>query len=762
MLDATQPNTTTVEKETTMPSRVTRKEAADNPYGTDDDDDDNSDDDNDNESPVSGMAVGKKCAPTSVDVQKPIEVAANVTKKMKKSPPSTKPTKRNWKRKTCGSEPFIRPVPSHLLLSPVSSSTRTTKSESKNNGDKNGKLSSSSTVRTSKGPGEQQQKPATKTPILSPATVDPRIQRDFIAIRNRAFDEARDGTLRTLDKAPSSVWEGVSSIEKEMILCCETTPLVTSIDQNNDLYSSSSVGNGSNKNANSVFPSLVVGGSLHYPIGGVLSVDKEVRFATILASRRHTMDTKSLAVAILERTIEQLLWEQRERELKDAKHLDAEGKQTNGGDVKTVHHEKKDEEKKEVLGDQVMTTRSSRFTRVQQNSERQDKNNRTVNGRSQATSTPTARDDFPEGTANSTQSSGRLERFFAAGGLNVLSQWLADAASYESHSFTLPTIPQTKNNTGSKSKGTTKRNAAMAAQKKQEDTTIHRASSTRPIVISILRFLEHIPFDKKCVTDSKINKQIQKLGKKIGSILEAEEVGEAPDEDLKNWTADPSVSSTDALNQVGEAVAAVKKSWKEKAKNDTDMFPDPFLTLRETMKSRVQEYKEFQAGNIDKPDWYNPRIGKTAETAGAAAAAAAAAPGRKRENSTSTPGNADSAAQQKKRKTLEMAAKERMAEREKFQKQLAELRKKREEQLHQLHAKLKKRMDMDPTKSTRSPSINNNNNNSSAHAGSNFTPGRVSWKDGEKGGIKRNRRFLEEVFIFDKESPSAVGTLKEG
>jgi len=80
----------------------------------------------------------------------------------------------------------------------------------------------------------------------------------------------------------SSCWEGVVRVEMELVECCER------LHENDD-----------DENDDEVATK-----------GGVLAIEKEVRFAAILARSCHTMSSKILAMAILERSLENYLAEE--------------------------------------------------------------------------------------------------------------------------------------------------------------------------------------------------------------------------------------------------------------------------------------------------------------------------------------------------------------------------------------------------------------------------------------------------------------------
>mmetsp|Transcript_11009 Transcript_11009/g.27903 ORF Transcript_11009/g.27903 Transcript_11009/m.27903 type:complete len:362 (+) Transcript_11009:666-1751(+) len=352
-------------------------------------------------------------------------------------------------------------------------------------------------------------------------------------------------------------------------------------------------------------------------IGGVLAVEKETRFAALLSSRCHTMASKCLAMAILERTLEAYLEEKAER------------------------------------------------TAREQNSQTTTTTTTTTTPDVDAAATATA-----AASASEHKSNRRFRLFFAAGGLRILNQWLAEASSYE-----------TKNNKSIDGSFTEK-----------------KASTTRPIALSILLFLQHIPFDKKTVTNSKINKQVQKLGKKVASIREAHQNQLAlieEEEDLNLWTIQN--KSGESLAQIIAAIDAVKASWREKSKekkqqHTVSVSADPFGPLQSKIRERLKIWNNFEARN-EKPDWYRSR---------------------KRKASTEA------------ERILQTKIKQMQSRSQKSLKQLRE--KLRMQQQHS--------------------SANNNNNNKT-----------VKWRDASNREQQKQKQLLEDVIVFEKDlPPSSVGT----
>lgn len=513
--------------------------------------------------------------------------------------------------------------------------------------------------------------------------MDPHIQNDYIAKRKRNY-ETCDWDMAKRSRTPPSLilhpWDGVSKVEQALVECCEL-PMDTD-------------GNGKAKNPKNEYGEMDIADSDEYirqriaassswSLGGVVAVEHEARFAAVLATQCHSMVSRSLAMAILERTIEMYLREKAAEE-EDASRSEKDDESTVNGDEKSFSMDHESDE---------VNSRSSRFTRIQNRRRRLCK----IENRPEE-------DYIRSPIAEESGGYHRLERFFSAGGLRVLSQWLADASDYD-----LELCQQPKMTPSNKK-----------SSKSPPDTVIkRRAPPTRPIAYTILRFLEHIPVEKNIVMSSKINKQVQKLGKRIASIIEAEKAGGAGAEDLENWTTDQTLSPLDALGQVREAVNAVKASWREKTAQEsplTESFVDPFQKLQDQIKERLEELTQFEAGVGPTPEWYF-------------------------EDNSSSTNKSNAPVLKKLTKMQEMAALERKTEREKLQQKIKEVKRKNQASLALLKEKLRKQRE-DFGLSSLLPKKEGGGK-------------RVCWKDGLNTQKMRHRKKLEEVFVYVKGTPSA-------
>lgn len=555
--------------------------------------------------------------------------------------------------------------------------------------------------------------------------IDPRIKRDYISKRKRAYEgvssngtsnrsSGRDAAY-SVSGTIANIWDGVSKVERLLVQCCELLPddRGDNNNNNNDIRS--------NNSTDDYFDDDDEDDGLHkqHALGGVLAVENEVRFAAILASHCHSMALKSLALAILERTLEAYLVEayikqkQDEEERASVRNDDDDDKMEIAIDNSSDTNVLSDLKDSSDCAESHIDNRSSRFTRVQQRHKRVK-----AEGSGESMDVSSAEKD---GIGETHEKGRRLELFFEVGGLKILNQWLADASSYEVVPF----------------KSTPSSSAAKTAASSMTVGRERKASSTRPIILTILRFLEHIPFDKKVVLNSKINKQIHKLGKRVTAILDDISDGKANREDLENWTTDDTVTESVALTQTREAVDAVKASWLEKTKNlqkkeqQSEKVVDPFASTKEKIRERMEILARFQNGEISQPEWYQPPLVTTSTGTRKSPPTGSTLPGEKK----------------KKLNTQELAAQERKAEREKLQQRIEQVQSRRVEKLEQLRERLRQKKEKEwNAVAVAVPGIQSKSSK------------RVAWKDGSHSQIVRNRQLLEEVFVFIKDTASAEGT----
>jgi hypothetical protein len=469
--------------------------------------------------------------------------------------------------------------------------------------------------------------PPPDSPLNKRRIADPHLEGDYLAKRHQVF-QSKDLTL----------WSGATKLERDLVQCCETP-------QDDD---------------EEILPME----------GGSLDREKEIRFVGLLARECHTMASRSLALAILERTLQVYV---QERDQEDSSSDEEES--ASSSPQEEIEGVASDDEQ----DDDYRPGSTLRKRRVS--------NTDGDNNHGQTKKTKVDED------SESDDEQDHLDNFLGAGGLKILNRWLIEAS-------TQITVPVSKSQRSSN-------NARLPA-------TTTKPSPTRPLIFPILNILEHIPFDKKLVVDSKINRQIRKLGKQVDGILDARAKGKHQKEDLENWTL--SGNGTDALDEIKEAIDNVKSTWEESAKRQNERIPDPFESLKAKMRERLHTLTDFEAGRIDRPDWIQEQE-------------------EKKESKKKPAANSMQI----------MAARERRLEREGHENQLHAAQKEHRENLAKIRDIIRKRRE----EAAPAPRVKHGDQKI------------VSWKDGFTTKDNRNRTLLEEVFMFTKGSTATNGIKTE-
>jgi enamine deaminase RidA (YjgF/YER057c/UK114 family) len=225
--------------------------------------------------------------------------------------------------------------------------------------------------------------------------------------------------------------------------------------------------------------------------------------------------------------------------------------------------------------------------------------------------------------------------------------------------------------------------------------------------------LEKIPFEKKLVVETKINKQIRKLSKHVDAVLKSA----GPQADI----TDP-VAGGLSVVEVKKAVDTLKMTWEEQARSESDnnsgnkvTVVDPFAELKAKMAERLDILNRYEAGELPKPEWL-ARFDQTDKSHN----------------------NNESKKRKVKASISELQAREHQEERKrrlavtKQQLRVAQLEKvKVYNQLRELQKKMSGEEALTPTpKTTKSKT--------------------VTWKDGLKSsGVSRVRKLLEQVHYYD-------------
>lgn len=384
------------------------------------------------------------------------------------------------------------------------------------------------TMSTSSGPSEEAPfhiLMSTERPLQEMLVRDDRVQNDYLTRRFRCL---HGGASQQQD-----VWSAATPLERALTECCE-------LGQND--------GNDSTV------------------LRGALLRGKEGSFVSLLALYCHTLSTRALVLAILQRTIEQDELEENQEELTKDEVNDE--KSEKNAETKPG----RDKSEKPLPESANENERDSYEKSVDTNSHQEAKKSEKL--------LPESYKNFDEKEEEDDDNVGRMGRFLAAGGLKILKQWLEDAMTPVK--TVVPKVsPQAR---------TTKKEASRVA-------VLTVASPTGPLLRPLLTVLTDMPFDKNLTMTVKINKQIRKLKKHLDEAIALHEVKKGMDE----W-ADP-VAGGLVVVEVREMVEALMKRWEERMKTSTMATKDPFESLRAKMRERLDVLKKYEAGESSKPTW---------------------------------------------------------------------------------------------------------------------------------------------------------------
>jgi hypothetical protein len=352
-------------------------------------------------------------------------------------------------------------------------------------------------------------------PSIKRGILDRTLRGDYLSQRYRAFHEE---PLAQKEDRPTNgkndrIWLGVSPLEQALASCCEL-PVKG--------------------------PEALVGGSL--------VKEKLLRFVGVLALHCHDIGARSVALAILERSM-QVDEEERLAQVYYAPLLGS-------SDASGVDAEPSPKKRRRKLG-------------------------------------PTTEDDDDDSSEDKSStcpveksSQNRIEAFLAAGGLLLLSRWLVEATAPVN-------IPKPKPPPG----------ATGRAQRSTFSPAEQKPASTGPLLLPLLAFLSNISFDRQLVTQSKINKEIRKLSKQIDEIVQ---LGQDGQNNGKVDAITHPVAGGLPVLQVQKALNYLKESWGTQAKNagpDSSAPVDPFAALKDTLKERLDTIIDCEAGRVEKPAW---------------------------------------------------------------------------------------------------------------------------------------------------------------
>ena len=493
-----------------------------------------------------------------------------------------------------------------------------------------------------------------------------------------------------------SIWSVASPVERALVTeCCECRPENQDVDEN--------------------------------VVEGALSRGKEATFVVLLARHCNTASMRALALAILERTIEQDEIEMEQEEESDNDDDKGEEEQRSNVDNKTSAT---DTNEQSAGNEQEQQGKEQQQQQQQKQSPTRDKDRNDNDGKK----------DKPKAS--------RMSSFLAMGGLKILKQWFIEAITPTRIPLPTPaggsppppttTTTSTTTTTATVAAGSSEQGSSTAVSTRKTRSIQKVPSSTGPLLLPLLSVLERMPFVKRLVTETKINKQIRNLKKQVDELQkhrspEWRDVG----------------TGGNKLVDVQNALQSLMQQWQEKAKSSSSsgsssqqhqqhqqQQQDPFAPLKERMKERLQvlvDYYEDGKEGVEKPDWMQ-QLEETERIA-------------KEEKELS------------KLSTRELEERERKQERQKVleaMQQKQQMAKARIEQLRKLRELKRKASTLDQ----QTQQQQQEDQGASQKKKKKKTTRRIRWKDGlDQSDRDFDKSKLEEIFVlqdYDDDSPATA------
>ena len=539
-----------------------------------------------------------------------------------------------------------------------------------------------------------------------------RLARDYVARRYQAFAKAKHMSSNNSDNGTSDnngnkqdkiftyypplpdLWAGVSNLERAIISCCEGEPREGDETLRGELEMMESK-DGNDEDLFKTEPEARKNDGVH-------------KFLHLLAIHCHDLPSRSLALAVLERSLEEDQLDaidQQEQQLEQEKvksvmaMLDSSSNGTpeeNGTD--NAEGLVDPPPLKRMRLREPQTKAPSPSVRAQDG---------TLNDKSS--------DGVAEGSEELAVYDGRVHTFLMAGGLRILQRWLTEAST----PVPAPDPPKLSN----PSRRPQRPSASSTDSTTPSDTV---PSPTGQLLLPLLQFLKNIPFDFQLVKKTKVNKQISRFSKEIDSLIKS--FKEQGMDDKKLELLDHPKAGGSPLLQIKKAMDELKDTWAEKAKTAPKQASrkESYKGVKNLILDRLEVLKAFEESEesgpppMEKPSWL-VRVEDIQK-----------AKSHKRQRSqtkTKTPGH----------NTADMARREREREREAMMKE--DLQKAREQKriLEKRLRELKQQQGQNGSGEETPSSRNQSNTNQR----------RIRWKDGLGPSARdRIRQRLEQVFIL--------------
>jgi len=351
--------------------------------------------------------------------------------------------------------------------------------------------------------------------------------------------------------------------------------------------------------------------SLPSPMGH-LAEGKEGQFAALIAQHCHTVSDRTLALAVLERTMEHdravaAAVAAEEAQEKDCS-MNTNGKKRKREECSTSSDEKEISAIGESTANGDKKPSSSGEVGTGTEGDLRGKSKSLLSG----TTVSSGDTDYDVEIEKDDASNGkvkisRVANFLSAGGLKILTQWLVD-------SFTpiqKPVLPSPAK------KGKDSGNKRRRQKESAEVETVPETSPTGPLILPLLSVLQSIPFQYDLIIECKINKHVKKLKKNVERVIGADSSKKSAIEKklraMKEECSHPNSGGMpviDVYRQIGKLIDTWIKAMNENKKQSDNVGAgsasspnNVYHSLKATMSQRLETLSSYEAGKAPKPSW---------------------------------------------------------------------------------------------------------------------------------------------------------------
>ena len=386
----------------------------------------------------------------------------------------------------------------------------------------------------------------------------------------------QDNNNNNNSSSVDAIWSVASGLERALVECCQYAPEGKEVEHGS-----------SDQPQQQTDDNEIDGEDGNGWVEGSLQRGRQRAFVSLLAKHCNSCSDRGLALTILERTLDQDQLEQQEE-----------------GDEEEEDEENQEDGAEKEASSSGDTEASATAEASKSNSDNDDNNEKNSNDDDDNDNDDEATDKKSDSDNTPTTRPPRMHGFLEYGGLAILKQWLIDAL----------TVVRGPSNT-----------TTTTATGGDGPSSSRSASPTGPVLPQLLSILERMPFDKRLVTETKINKQIRNLKKSIDEAIRARQkrIGstnssaaatttENGQEDWRDLVVGGNkvLSTQKALQRLMDSwqqrAAATKKPSNNSAKTNTapPQLQDPLLELKSRMAQQMTMLVDFYEKGIGpEPAW---------------------------------------------------------------------------------------------------------------------------------------------------------------